>query len=116
MEVLEELEASVPSTPPASPTLLAHPEYQSLERAEPLMSYLSEMEDGDLARLPVIQDDPMKILIGPENVAEALKDTSVVVASYDIGDGMRGVIGVVGPTRMDYAKIWPPACPTLPRA
>ena len=24
---------------------------------------------------------------------------------YDIGDGMRGVIGVVGPTRMDYAKI-----------
>ena len=47
----------------------------------------------------------MKILIGPENVADALKDTSVVVASYDIGDGMRGVIGVVGPTRMDYAKI-----------
>jgi len=27
------------------------------------------------------------------------------VASYDIGEGMRGVIGVVGPTRMDYAKI-----------
>ena len=38
-------------------------------------------------------------------VNEALKDTSVVVASYDIGDGMRGVIGVVGPTRMDYAKV-----------
>jgi heat-inducible transcriptional repressor len=29
----------------------------------------------------------------------------VVVASYDIGDGMRGVVGVVGPTRMDYATI-----------
>ena len=38
-------------------------------------------------------------------MADALKDTSVVVASYDIGDGMQGVIGVVGPTRMDYAKI-----------
>ena len=47
----------------------------------------------------------MDILIGPENLHAALKDTSVVVASYDIGDGMRGVIGVVGPTRMDYAKI-----------
>ena len=67
------------------------------------MSYLSE--DADPARFPVPKDDPMKILIGPENVADALKDTSVVVASYDIGDGMRGVIGVVGPTRMDYAKI-----------
>ena len=36
---------------------------------------------------------------------EALKDTSVVMASYDIGDNMRGVIGVVGPARMDYAKV-----------
>ena len=27
------------------------------------------------------------------------------MASYDIGDNMRGVIGVVGPTRMDYAKV-----------
>ena len=27
------------------------------------------------------------------------------MASYDIGEGMRGIIGVVGPTRMDYAKI-----------
>ena len=47
----------------------------------------------------------MKIVIGPENVAEELKNTSVVVASYDIGDNMRGIIGVVGPTRMDYAKV-----------
>ena len=47
----------------------------------------------------------MQILIGPENVSEALKDTSVVVASYDIGDNMRGLIGVVGPTRMDYATV-----------
>ena len=102
MEVLEELELTW-STPPASPPCSAHPEYQSLERAEPLMNFLSEMGEG--MQLPVIQNEHVKILIGPENVADALKDTSVVVASYDIGDGMRGVIGVVGPTRMDYAKI-----------
>ena len=30
---------------------------------------------------------------------------SVVVASYDIGDNMRGLVGVVGPTRMDYATV-----------
>ena len=39
------------------------------------------------------------------NVSDALHDTSVVVASYDIGDNMRGLIGVVGPTRMDYAAV-----------
>ena len=51
------------------------------------------------------EEEPMKILIGPENVSEALQDASVVVASYDIGDDMRGLIGVVGPTRMDYAAV-----------
>ena len=57
-------------------------------------------------QLPVPEGDgPVQILIGPENVDHALRDTSVVVASYDIGDGMRGLIGVVGPTRMDYATV-----------
>ena len=85
------------------PTLLAHPEYQSLERAEPLMNFLSEMGEG--MQLPVIQNEHVKILIGPENVVEELKDSSVIMASYNIGGGMQGVIGVVGPTRMDYADL-----------
>ena len=46
-----------------------------------------------------------KVLVGPENVADELKDTSVVMTKFDIGDGMQGMIGVVGPTRMDYAKV-----------
>ena len=85
--------------------LLEHPEYRSLDKAKPLMNYLSE-ENGATS-LPVRMDEGknMNILIGPENVTEALKDTSVVMASYDIGDNMRGIIGVVGPTRMDYAKV-----------
>lgn len=102
MEVLESLEHRRVHTAGLA-HLLELPEYQNLERAQPLMSYLSD--DPDAARFPVPENGPMRILIGPENVADALKDTSVVMASYDIGDGMRGVIGVVGPTRMDYAKI-----------
>ena len=102
MEVLEELEANVVHTA-GIPTLLAHPEYQSLERAEPLMNFLSERGEG--MQLPVIQNEHVKILIGPENVVEELKDSSVIMASYNIGGGMQGVIGVVGPTRMDYADL-----------
>ena len=102
MEVLESLEQRRVHTAGLA-HLLELPEYQNLERAQPLMSYLSDVQDE--SRFPVPQGGPMRILIGPENVADALKETSVVMASYDIGDGMRGVIGVVGPTRMDYAKI-----------
>ena len=101
-EVLEEMETNVIHTA-GIPTLLAHPEYQSLERAEPLMNFLSEMGESD--NLPVVQNEHVKILIGPENVADELKDSSVIMASYDIGGGMQGVIGVVGPTRMDYADL-----------
>lgn len=43
--------------------------------------------------------------MGPENVSQALKETSVVMARYDLGDGMQGMVGVVGPTRMDYAQV-----------
>jgi heat-inducible transcriptional repressor len=69
------------------------------------MTYLSE--DSEASKLPMTlhSGKTMDILIGPENVNDALKDTSVVMASYDIGDNMRGIIGVVGPTRMDYAKV-----------
>ena len=84
--------------------LLEHPEYHSLDKAKPLMTYLSEERRHPSCRCPDGGRN-MNILIGPENVNEALKDTSVVMASYDIGDNMRGVIGVVGPTRMDYAKV-----------
>ncbi len=105
MEVLDSMENSAVYTAGAS-HILDHPEYQDLGKAQKLMSYLTE--EQSLAKslaLPALNDDGAKILIGPENVAEELKDSSVVLASYDIGDGMKGVIGVVGPTRMDYAKV-----------
>ena len=82
--------------------LLSQPEFQDPARANDLMSLLTDQRDD----LPVLDaNTPMQILIGPENVNEALRDASVVVASYDIGDNMRGLIGVVGPTRMDYAAV-----------
>lgn len=106
MEVLDDLEHSNIHTAGVN-HLLDHPEYQDLDKAHDLLTYLSD--DPNLAHLtePFIgdKDQNTKVLIGPENVAEELKDTSVVLASYDIGEGMKGVIGVVGPTRMDYAKV-----------
>lgn len=50
-------------------------------------------------------DSEVRVLIGPENIAEELKDSSVVIASYDMGDNTKGLIGVVGPTRMDYSTV-----------
>lgn len=104
MEVLKEQSGQTVHTAGIT-HLLEHPEYHSLDKAKPLMNYLSDGQEGTKLPVTLSADQNMNILIGPENVNEALKDTSVVMASYDIGDNMRGVIGVVGPTRMDYAKV-----------
>ena len=82
--------------------LLKFPEFRDIDKAHDLMSFMVDNKQ----ELPVPAGDaPMQILIGPENVNDALKESSVVIASYDIGDNMRGLVGVVGPTRMDYAAV-----------
>lgn len=85
--------------------LLSQPEYRDPDKAHRLMSYLS----GGGYILPpsegMAPGSEVRVLIGPENVAEELKDSSVVIASYDAGDNTRGLIGVVGPTRMDYSTV-----------
>ena len=84
--------------------LLGQPEYRDVDKAQRLMSSLDE---DALANLPAVMQNAngTQVLVGPENVAQELKDTSVVMTKFDIGDGMQGMIGVVGPTRMDYAKV-----------
>ena len=83
--------------------LLGQPEYQDIGKATALIGSLDEEM---ISTLPVPDEDSnVKILVGPENVSQALKETSVVMARYDLGDGMQGMIGVVGPTRMDYAQV-----------
>ncbi len=84
--------------------LLRLPEYQDPVKAHSLMNYLSDSEH--LSKLQGMDfGNEVKVIIGPENVAEELRDSSVVLAKYDAGDGTQGLIGVVGPTRMDYSKV-----------
>ncbi len=84
--------------------LLGQPEYRDVDKAQRLMTSLDEEA---LANLPAVMQNAngTQVLVGAENVARELKDTSVVVTKFDIGEGMQGMIGVVGPTRMDYAKV-----------
>ena len=84
--------------------LLGQPEYRDVDKAQRL---LTSLDEDTLSGLPAVMQNQngTKVLVGPENVAQELKDTSVVMTKFDIGDGMQGMIGVVGPTRMDYAKV-----------
>ena len=84
--------------------VLGLPEYQDVGKAQ---RFLASIDEDALSNLPAVMKNAQgtKVLVGPENVADELKDSSVVMTKFDIGDGMQGMIGVVGPTRMDYAQI-----------
>ena len=84
--------------------LLGLPEFQDVAKAQRVMESIDE---ETLSALPAVMSNAngTKVLVGPENVADELKNTSVVMTKFDIGDGMQGMIGVVGPQRMDYAQV-----------
>ena len=104
IEVLSE--AAIPSAYISGENrLLNQPEFRDPDKAHKLMGYLS---NGGYILPPeesMRKAGEIKVLIGPENVAEERKDSSVIIATYDAGDNTRGVIGVVGPTRMDYSTV-----------
>lgn len=47
----------------------------------------------------------IQVYIGNETPVESMKDCSVVTATYELQDGMKGTIGIIGPKRMDYEKV-----------
>ena len=101
VELLKKTHSEVYMTGQAK--LLGQPEYHDVEKAQEV---LTSLDEDVISNLPAtLSSGTTQILVGPENVAKELKDSSVVITKFDIGDGMQGMLGVVGPTRMDYAKI-----------
>ena len=47
----------------------------------------------------------IQVYIGDETPVQTMKDCSVVTAAYELGDGLRGTIGIIGPKRMDYENV-----------
>jgi heat-inducible transcriptional repressor len=83
--------------------MLTQPEFNDPEKARQVMHY---MEDEPLAALLFdFGGDGIHIRIGSENGHLAMEDCSVITASYTAGEGRKGAIAIVGPTRMDYARV-----------
>ncbi|MBO6127501.1 MAG: heat-inducible transcription repressor HrcA [Pseudobutyrivibrio sp.] len=47
----------------------------------------------------------IQVYIGDESPISTMKDCSIVTATYELGDGVKGTIGIVGPKRMDYENV-----------
>ena len=88
--------------------ILKYPELSDNDRATELIGTLEEKQE--LANLiddtmESSSDTGIQVYIGQETPVKAMKDCSVVTATYDLGDGMQGTVGIIGPKRMDYDKV-----------
>lgn len=69
----------------------------TLEEKTTLSSWMNDNEENE--------EHGIQVYIGSESPVEAMKDCSVVTATYKIEEGVFGKIGIVGPKRMDYEKV-----------
>ena len=86
--------------------IFKYPELSDSQRASELISTLEEKQL--LTKLlPDLknEEDGIQIYIGDETPVQTMKDCSVVTATYELKDGVKGTIGVIGPKRMDYEKV-----------
>jgi heat-inducible transcriptional repressor len=86
--------------------ILEQPEFADLKKFKPLMDILGE-EDKLYKVLSSNATLGARVTIGAENEDLGISDCSMVTASYEIAGRPVGVIGVLGPTRMEYAKVLP---------
>jgi heat-inducible transcriptional repressor len=86
--------------------IFKYPELSSSEKASELISAFEEKKDlVDMISTDGANETGIQVYIGQESPVASMQDCSVVTATYEIGEGMYGRIGVIGPKRMDYEKV-----------
>jgi heat-inducible transcriptional repressor len=89
--------------------IFKYPELTDSAKASELISTFEDTKDLNSiveGTLAAEQDETgIQVYIGNETPVQAMKDCSVVTATYELGDGMKGTVGIIGPKRMDYDKV-----------
>jgi heat-inducible transcriptional repressor len=88
-------------------TIIGVPEFSDIRRLRELFEAFEKKEKllGLLDRS--LDDEKIHVIIGAETGVQEMRDVSIITSIYRIGPRNRGVLGVMGPVRMDYSRIIP---------
>ncbi len=106
--VIEADEEEVPVYTSGATNIFKYPELADSSKASELISALEDKKELAEMIKDTVSDEEntgIQVYIGSESPIQTMKDCSVVTASYDLGDGMKGTIGIIGPKRMDYENV-----------
>lgn len=83
-----------------------YPEFNDMVKAKSFLNMLEEKESiAKMIGAKGIQKDNLNIVIGNDG-DELSTDLSIVTATYNVSDNLHGKISFIGPTRMDYSKVY----------
>lgn len=88
--------------------IFRYPELADQQKASSIINTFEEKQLlAELVQENLSDDNNtgIQVYIGEETPIQSMKDCSVVIATYELGEGMRGTIGIIGPKRMDYDKV-----------
>ena len=88
--------------------IFKYPELSDKQSAQEIISAFKEKQQlTELVTQTLSQEDNtgIQVYIGDEAPVQTMKDCSVVTATYELGDGLKGTIGIIGPKRMDYEHV-----------
>lgn len=88
--------------------IFRYPELSDQERAKNLIGAFEEKELlTNLVQESLDKEEKqgIQVYIGSETPVQTMKDCSVVTATYELEEGVKGTIGIIGPKRMDYEKV-----------
>ena len=88
--------------------IFRYPELSDNGKASEIISTFEEKQElTDLVNqtLENSESKGIQVYIGQETPIQAMKDCSVVTATYELGGGLQGTIGIIGPKRMDYENV-----------
>ena len=87
--------------------IFKYPELSDSRKASELLSTLEHTETLQelVDTVGADSETGIQVYIGDESPVQAMKDCSVVTATYELGEGLKGTIGIIGPKRMDYEKV-----------
>jgi len=84
--------------------MLSQPEFANNPKALNLLELLEGEDWVEAMFQPRLATGEIKVIIGGENPDEALQDLSLILSEYGVPNKAGGIIGVIGPKRMDYAR------------
>ena len=88
--------------------IFKYPELADQQRASEIINTFEEKQMLTELVQDTLSDENntgIQVYIGDETPISSMKDCSVVTATYELGEGMRGTVGIIGPKRMDYDKV-----------